>query len=658
MVSPDGLSGGLAIFWRDTVDCDFRSTPTLYYTDVYITEGSTTFCLTYVYGNPERKPRQEMWIKMEALAQMGLYRSKPRVVMGDFNEITNNKEKLGGSLKPEWQFCNFRRMLRVSGLHEIKTYGGDFTWIGNRSCGPVKSRLDRVVASADWKDAFPRALVQVFDWIGSDHRPLLLHTENSKWRGKMLFRYDNRWRLNAEVQKAIQTTWNDKCSHLDPQRFNEALKRCRNSLSAWKSEHQQNSQKNIHQLHLALQKAYDSPSLDFAYITSLKTQLQHEYRMEEEFWRTKSRIQWMQAGDRNTQYFHAKTKQRRSHNRITSLQDDAENIIQSKKDIHSLIQSYFTDLYSSSGSLHLEAVLEHISPRVTEQMNTQLIKEVTESEIYQAISKMNPDKSPGPDGLNAGFYKYHWDTIKSGVVNFVKHFFSTNSLDPEINHTYICLIPKIEAPIQVKDFRPISLCNIAYKIISKVLAERLKPWLHYLISDHQSALIQGRLITHNVIITHELLHSLRTKKIKTSFMAVKLDITKAFDKVDWTSLKAILKRIGFADQWCNWVMKCVTTVSYSALINGEPSEKIYPQRGIRQGDPLSPYLYLICTEGLSSMLSHAMNTNLIHVFKARRNGPSISHMFFADDSLLFCKAEETECRHLLNILQLYADASG
>ncbi|KAG7586565.1 Ribonuclease H domain [Arabidopsis thaliana x Arabidopsis arenosa] len=658
LVSPDGLSGGLAIFWRNTVKCDFLSPPTLNYTDMYITEGNTTFCLSYVYGNPERKPRQQMWQMMENFIRGGLYQSKPRLVLGDFNEIKNNMEKLGGPSRPEWQFLNFRRMLNVSGLHEIKTFGGIYTWIGNRSAGTIKSRLDRAVATADWKEIFPKAMVQLLEWIGSDHKPLLLHTEDNKWKGMKLFRYDNRWRHNQEVQKTIQNTWSQQCSQLPPQQFHEALKRCRNSLSSWKSEQNNNSSKKIQQLHIALKQAYDSPSPDYNYITNLKGQLQQEYRLEEEFWRTKSRVLWMQAGDKNTRYFHAKTKQRRSHNRITALEDEAGNIKQTDKEIQNIIHSYFTNLYSSSGSDQLDMVLQHIQPRVTAQMNQQLTAPVTEEEIFKALAQMNVDKAPGPDGFNAGFFKYHWQAIKSGVIKFIQHFFETGDLNPELNHTYICLVPKIDSPTQVKDFRPISLCNIAYKLISKVMADRLKPWLHLLISEFQSAFIPGRLITDNIIVTHELLHSLRTKKIKSPFMALKLDIAKAFDKVEWIYIEAMLRRLGFADQWCRWVMKCITSVSYSVLLNGSPTKKIIPSRGLRQGDPLSPYLYLICTEGLSSLLTHAMQSNLIHGFKASRDGPSISHMFFADDSLLFCQANEGESEKLLSLLQAYAKASG
>lgn len=452
----------------------------------------------------------------------------------------------------------------------------------------------------------------------------------------------------------LQNTWNQSCNWLPPQQFQEALKRCRNSLSRWKSEQNLNSHKKIQQLHSAIQKAYDSPSLDYNYISSLKSKLQHEYRMEEEFWRTKSKIQWMKACDKNTKYFHAKTKQRRSYNRITSIQDAEGNLQQDDKKIQDIVCTYFSDIYSSSCSDCLEPVLQHIQPKVTISMNQQLTKPVSEQEILKALSQMNVDKTPGPDGLNAGFYKYHWEVVKSGVVNFIQWFFQTGYLNPEINHTYICLVPKVESPTQVKDFRPISLCNIAYKLISKILADRLKPWLSILISEFQSAFIPGRFITDNIIITHELLHSLHTKRIKTPFMALQLDIAKAFDKVEWNYLEAILKRLGFAKKWCQWVMKCVTTVTYSVLINGSPTKKIIPQRGLRQGDPLSPYLYLLCTEGLSSLLTYAMERNLIHGFKASRNGPQISHMLFADDSLLFCQANERECQQVLDLLQTYA----
>ena len=138
-------------------------------------------------------------------------------------------------------------------------------------------------------------------------------------------------------------------------------------------------------------------------------------------------------------------------------------------------------------------------------------------------------------------------------------------------------------------------------------------------------------------------------------MFLKLDISKAFDKVKWNYINEVMERLGFNEKWRRWVMKCISSASYSILLNGNPVGKIIPNKGIRQGDPISPYLYLLCTEGISSIIQNSIQTGKIHGFKASRTGPAISHLLFADDSLLFCKAEEGECREPM---QIYEKASG
>lgn len=279
-------------------------------------------------------------------------------------------------------------------------------------------------------------------------------------------------------------------------------------------------------------------------------------------------------------------------------------------------------------------------------------------EVKKAVFAMNPDKTPRPDGMSAAFYHQHWEAIKTGVFSFVRNFFENNYLDTKLNQTHICLIPKIEKPTTVKDYRPISLANVAYKIISKILAERLKPWLNSIITENQSAFIPGRLITDNVLIAHELMHSLNTKNLKNKFMAVKLDIAKAFDKVEWRFVDAVMEKMGFCERWRRWIMTCITTVTYSVLINGKQTRTIKPRRGLRQGDPISPYLYIICTEGLSRLIKQNIQKQMIHGFKASRSGPPVSHLLFADDSLVFCIATEEEARNMAQILSMYQRASG
>ena len=174
------------------------------------------------------------------------------------------------------------------------------------------------------------------------------------------------------------------------------------------------------------------------------------------------------------------------------------------------------------------------------------------------------------------------------------------------------------------DFRPISLANVVSRIISKVIANRLKIILPNVISNAQSAFVPNRLITDKTTVAYELLHRLQNRrKGRKGHMAVKLDISKAYDWVEWTFLQRMMVKLGFDPNWVHLAMETVTMASYSILINGEPRGFVTPTWGIRQGDPLSLYLFLLCAEGLKGI-------------KSSQHGVWVSHLLFADDSLLFC----------------------
>jgi hypothetical protein len=180
---------------------------------------------------------------------------------------------------------------------------------------------------------------------------------------------------------------------------------------------------------------------------------------------------------------------------------------------------------------------------------------------------------------------------------------------------------------------------VIYKIASKVLANRLKLILPYIISENQSAFVPGRLITDNALIAFECLHTIRNQDNKRRYFALKIDMMKAYDRVEWDYLHGCLSKLGFSPSWIQSVMRFVTCVRYAVRVNGELTEPVVPSRGIRQGDPNNPYLFLLCTEGLSSLLQQSENRGELHGIKNGRLGPPISHLLFADDIIFFARSD-------------------
>ena len=211
----------------------------------------------------------------------------------------------------------------------------------------------------------------------------------------------------------------------------------------------------------------------------------------------------------------------------------------------------------------------------------------------------------------------------------------------------------------MKDWRPIALCNVVCKIVAKVLANRLKQVLVKCISINQSAFVLGRSILDNAMVAIEIVHYMKAKaKGKSGDVALKLDISKAYDRLDWDYLREIMLQMGFSSRWVSWIMLCVETVDYSVLVNGASVGPIVPVRGLRQGDPLSPYLFIICAEGLSSLIREAERCNNIRGTSICTNAPIISHLLFADDCFIFFRACESEALCMKNVLTTYEEALG
>ncbi|XP_008242862.1 PREDICTED: uncharacterized protein LOC103341160 [Prunus mume] len=280
-------------------------------------------------------------------------------------------------------------------------------------------------------------------------------------------------------------------------------------------------------------------------------------------------------------------------------------------------------------------------------------------EVKDAIFQLGSLKTPGPDGFPAMFYQKYWLSVQDIIFRSAEEFYTGQSHIRDMNKTFIALIPKVLAPESTSQFRPISLCNTSYKILSKLLANRLKSLMPHLVSDSQNAFLADRQIHDNVIVAHEAFHYLKLKRAGHKYeVGIKIDMNKAYDRVEWDFLEALLQKLGFHSGWIRLVMLCIRTVSFSVLVNGQPGSSFLPSRGLRQGDPLSPYLFLLVCEALSCNLTKLVQDGVINGIRVSRRAPILSHLFFADDSLFFIKAEEENCSRLKGLLDDYCLASG
>jgi hypothetical protein len=210
-------------------------------------------------------------------------------------------------------------------------------------------------------------------------------------------------------------------------------------------------------------------------------------------------------------------------------------------------------------------------------MNDGLCKQFSEEDISDALFQIGLLNAPGPDGFPAHFWQRNWGLFRDEVVRAVQTFFVTGVMPSEVNETSIVMIPKKKEPDDLNDFTPISLCNIIYKVFSKCLANRLRPLLQDIISPEESAFVPGRLIKYNALVAFECIHTIQSgSAARSKFCSYKLDMTKAYDRVDWRFLEGFLAKMGFHSQWIQWVMTCVTTVSYSVRFNDNMLDSFFP----------------------------------------------------------------------------------
>ncbi|KAH0720665.1 hypothetical protein KY284_005695 [Solanum tuberosum] len=277
------------------------------------------------------------------------------------------------------------------------------------------------------------------------------------------------------------------------------------------------------------------------------------------FLQQKSKATWIRLGDDNTQYFYSATA------RVPA----------------------FTCLLKNGHLLRNEHQI-------------QLLQPYTVIEVKPALFHIDSNKSPGLDGYGSGFFKATWDIIGDDIVTAVLEFFTNGKLLKQLNATNIALIPKVSNPELASQFRPIACCNILYKCIPKVIFQRLKGAIRTIVAESQYAFVQGSSMLHNVLICHDILRHYNRQTSPRCL--IKIDLGKAYDMVSWEFVEEALMGYGFPTSFIHLIMACVTSLMFTVKINGEGHGFFPGKRGLRQGDPISPLLFVLVMEYLSRTL--------------------------------------------------------
>ncbi|XP_057451938.1 uncharacterized protein LOC130743727 [Lotus japonicus] len=627
-----GFSGGIWLFWDTNVlRLDILVSHRQYvHTKVFFLDNSEVALATFVYGSPQASMRDTLWANLVSTTPAP---DTPWIAIGDFNAYQEASDKCGGAGLNLQSMQKFISCLFSCGLSDMGFKGPPFTWEGRG----VKERIDRGVCNPQWLHTFPESVVLHLPQLKSDHKPLLLAVSGivDHRAFSRPFRFQAGWLTHEDFPRLMADSWDpgeDWVSNVD--KFRNAAVTWNDDVFGQIFHRKRRIMKRLEGVNNRLNMAFDR-GLD-----NLQKKLWKEYHtvllQEELFWAQKSRCLWFQFGDRNSKFFHTATLIRRKRNKIEALIDENGNLLTDFDVLQDYTVNFFRHGFMDEGgasSLSTSCTFPAISVRAMNFIQAGF----SGAEVKDAIFSMGPLKAPGPDGLQAVFFQSQWEHVGDTVTRFVLHCFDDSSQVSLVNDTLLVLVPKVDAPERITQYRPISLCNVIYKTVTKMITNRLRRIMGDLVSPNQCSFVPGRHSSDNIVIAQEVFHSMRFLKRRLGWIAIKVDLEKAYDRLNWSFLHETLRLVAF---------------------NGGRSSSFTPQRGLRQGDPLSPYLFVLCMERLAHSIGDAVSSGAWKPIKLSRNGPPISHLFFADDLLLFGEATLDQMECIMGCLNGFCSASG
>ena len=626
-----------------------------------VLEENKLFACSAIYASTNYITRRLLWNTLSCLHSQ---HALPWCFIGDFNSILGAHEHRGRCSPARLPIEEFQFWSDSNNFIHLPTRGVDFTWTNGRGGQRhTERRLDRVICNQSLVDLCSSISVSALNKIHSDHFPMLLDIQMSCVSFASNFKFLRMWTLHPDCKEIVKEAWSTNVIGCPMFVLNKKLKILKHKLKLWNKEvfgnvhdHVKVAEQKLHEIQEQIQVNGHSEVFLEAEKNAQKI-LEDALNRQELFWQEKARINWHLQGDRNTKKIHRMAKIKSSNNKTTSLQD-GEHVLTEPTQIADHVVSYYKNLFCTNIVLQEQLLAEEVIPNiVTDDTNIMLTMMPSHQEIKAAIFALNKDSAPGPDGYGAYFYQFYWEIIQEDVFKAVLEFFSSGWILPGFNSNIIAILPKTNDVVSINQYRPIAMANFKFKVISKVLADRLAVIMPSIVSQEQMGFIHDRNIKDCLCIASEAANLLHNKAYGGN-IAMKIDITKAFDTLEWYFLLKVLKNFGFNESFCHWIHVILQSAYLSISINGQSHGYFNCTRGVRQGDPLSPLLFCLAEDVLSRSIKKLVEDGKIERIKSSRNTYVPSHSFYADDMMIYCKGKSSSLHALKDLFHRYELASG